>query len=251
PTSSGTEVPVAALVAAGFLDEGETLISTRASVPKKVAVLADDRLEHEDQIFGSPSAAAAYCAGTAAENGWTFWMADRDGELVSLKDIRTQYLGAAREGRDTDRHRGRYGYWSSLLELARERTQLHARVSPTKEAWIAAGAGYSGVHFMYEIRRHDGGVHLYLEHASAAVNHGIFEALARDRAAIEERFGGPLSWDAKPGRKRCSIGLLLSGGYADDVAEWPNTQSQMVDAMIRLADTLTPHLASAVASART
>jgi hypothetical protein len=162
-TPSGTTVPIAALVRAGFLEEGETLISSRANVHETVLVLADGRLECGSDTFDSPSSAAAHCAGTSAENGWTFWMADRDGELVSLKDIRTQYLGAERNGSGSDRPQARHQYWSSLLELARSKTELHARVSPTTDSWISAGAGYSGVHYIYETRQHDGGIHLYLE----------------------------------------------------------------------------------------
>ena len=250
PASSGATVPVAALVVAGFLEEGETLISARASVHDTVVVLADGRLECRSKAFDSPSSAAAHCAGTSSENGWTFWMADRDGELVSLKDIRTQYLGAERGGSGRDRHEARRLYWSSLLELAKGRTELHARVSPSTDSWISAGAGYSGVHYIYETRQHDGGVHLYLEHSSAEINHRIFDALSRHREAIEEGFGRPLSWDAKPERKRCSIGLQLDGGYADDADTWVEAQTQMIDAMIRLAEVLSPFLRSAVNSAR-
>lgn len=250
PTTSGTTVPIAELVRAGFLEEGETLIAARTSVHDTVVVLGDGRLECGAQVFDTPSPAAVHCAGTSAENGWTFWMADRDGELVSLKDIRTQYVGTEQNGAATDRHEARRRYWNALLDLARSKTDLHAGVSPSTDSWVSAGAGYSGVHYIYETRRHDGGVHLYLENPDAEVNHRIFEALAQHREAIEAAFGGPLSWDAKPGCKRCAIGASLPGGYADVSDTWPESQPRIIDAMIRLCEAMSPHLDTAVSAAR-
>jgi hypothetical protein len=90
-------------------------------------------------------------------------------------------------------------------------------VSPSPDTWISAGAGYSGVHYIYETRQHDGGAYLYLEHSSADRNRRTFDALSAHRDEIEAAFGGPLSWDARPSRKRCSIGVGLDGGYADHV----------------------------------
>jgi hypothetical protein len=38
-----------------------------------------------------------------AENGWVFWFADRDGELVPLRDIRTQFATAASAAPSSER----------------------------------------------------------------------------------------------------------------------------------------------------
>lgn len=100
---TGTSVSVAPLLEAGFVDEGETLSSARAGVRATVVVLADGRLACGPETFETPSAAAVHCAGTTAENGWTFWTAERDGERVALRDIRAQYLAAEPGGADDRR----------------------------------------------------------------------------------------------------------------------------------------------------
>ena len=101
--SDAQYVALADLIAAGYLDEGEPLVALRSSVTATATVLGDGRLEYLDEVFDSPSGAAKRAAGTVAENGWTFWFAERDGERVPLKDIRTQLVTAAADESTTGR----------------------------------------------------------------------------------------------------------------------------------------------------
>jgi hypothetical protein len=247
PSASSSDVQLATLLAAGFIEDGETLTAARAGVAATATVTGEGRLDCAGETFGTLSAAAVHAAGTKAENGWTFWLAERDGELVTLRDIRMQLAGAS--GRDADRHQMRRRYWASLLPIAGEITPLHNRVSPGPDTWIQAGAGWSGVHYIYETRQHAGGVKLYLEHRQAERNHAVFAFLHQRRDQIEERFGGPLVWNAKPDVKRCSVGVQTEVGYADPESDWPDTQRQMALTMVRLVAALEPHLAAAVESA--
>lgn len=89
--SSGEWISLAALLEAGFLEEGETLSTTRANVHWTAVVLGDGRLACRDQVFDTPTGAAKAAAEVQAINGWKFWRAERDGEFVSLDDIRSQY----------------------------------------------------------------------------------------------------------------------------------------------------------------
>jgi hypothetical protein len=220
-------------------------------VSTTAVVLADGRLECAGETFDTPSAAAKHCSGTTAENGWTFWLAERDGELISLRDIRTQFKSAGASEAETVRHQTRYRFWTGLLDVMHERgTTRFARVSPTSDGWISAGSGHSGVHYALSIRRDEGGVHLWLERPSADENRRILEALRMHQAEIEGAFGAPLLWDVKTGRKRCWISAVLGGGYVDDEVEWPASQDRMVDAMTRLEAAVSPHLDAAVVSAR-
>lgn len=224
PRAGGGGVALGKLVEAGYVEEGETLTSARKGLNATATVLADGRLESDGLTFDTPSAAATYCAGTSAENGWMFWLAERDSELIALKDIRTQFRGVGRDVDPGTRHDARYRFWSDLLEAARERTSLHAQVSPGIENWLGAGAGFSGINYLYVTKQHEAGVHLYLEGPDADFNHRVFSALLVHRDAIEGRFGTPLVWDPKEGRKKCTVGvgvgrwLPRSGA---DVADYP------------------------------
>lgn len=245
--SGASGVQLATLLAAGFLEDGEMLTAARGGITATATVTGEGKLTCGGQTFDTLSAAAVHAAGTTSENGWTFWLAERDDEQVTLKDIRTQFAGSS--GRDSDRHQMRRRYWASLLPIAAEITPLHARVSPGPDTWISTGAGWSGVHYIYETQQHTGAVRLYLEHRQGERNHAIFNHLRQHQAEIEERFGGPLVWNAKPDVKRCSIGLTTEVGYADAETDWPDAHRAMAQTMVRLVDALEPFLASAVAAA--
>jgi hypothetical protein len=83
PTGGSSSVSIADLIGSGYLEEGETLTPVRKHVATRAVILDDGRLEIDDIVFATPSAAAKHAAGTAAENGWEFWLAERGGRARS------------------------------------------------------------------------------------------------------------------------------------------------------------------------
>ena len=49
----------------------------------------------------------------------------------------------------------RFKFWSELLEKAKTKTKLHAKVSPGTGSWVSAGGGKSGLGFSYFVRLDD------------------------------------------------------------------------------------------------
>jgi hypothetical protein len=143
--------------------------------------------------------------------------------------------------RDGLRHR----FWSGLLQRARERTKLHASISPSRGNWIGTGAGRSGLAYSYSVRQHDAQVELYIDRGADAEeeNKDIFGELERSRDRIEAEFGGELSWQRLEGKRACRIAKRLEiGGYRDE-EEWPRIHEGMIDAMMRLEKALSPFVA--------
>src|SRR4051812_40227804 len=56
-----------------------------------------------------------------------------------------------------------YGFWSELLQRAKAKTPLHARISPSQGTWIGASAGISGLSFNYAFGRRTPRVELYID----------------------------------------------------------------------------------------
>ncbi|MFL5845302.1 MAG: DUF4268 domain-containing protein [Solirubrobacteraceae bacterium] len=244
--SSVLAVSLGDLIRAELIEEGESLYSRRTTVLVPAVVLGDGRLEVLEEVFDSPSSAACRAAGTKAENGWDFWAVERDGQRLALKDVRTQFMGAAGGGGSRSlapRHESRRLFWATLLDLAGDRSHPHVSVSPSTDSWLGAGSGRSGVHFLYTIRQEDSGAHLVFESSDAELNARNFEALAIEREQIESEFGGPLDWDRVEGRKRCFVGVTLEGGgYTADRDRWPEIQQAMLDAMLRLDAVFRPRI---------
>jgi len=140
------------------------------------------------------------------------------------------------------RHVLRLEFWGQLLERAKERTKLHARISPGKENWISAGAGKSGLGFNYAIRMSDAQVELYIDRGEAEENKRIFDQLLASKEQIETAFGKSLEWQRLDDRRACRIRYLLTLGGLADRDRWPEIQEAMIDAMVRLENALKPQI---------
>ncbi len=143
-----------------------------------------------------------------------------------------------------ERETVRYQFWSELLERSRQKTSLHTTISPGKGGWIGKGAGRSGLGFNYVIREHDANAELYIDRGKdrGEENRTILRALEENRTDIEERFGGPLTWESVDERRACRVvAPPTSGGYRDE-DKWPVIHEELIASMISLESALSPHI---------
>lgn len=142
----------------------------------------------------------------------------------------------------SERHHIRRDFWESLLERAKKRTPLHANLSATSDNWLAAGAGRSNLTYVYRILQYKTFVELVIDLPDAVENARILEYFHIHKDSIEEQFGAPLEWSQVEGRRKCIIAKELSGGGYRDRDNWEEIQHEMIDAMIRLEESLNPHI---------
>jgi hypothetical protein len=162
----------------------------------------------------------------------------------------TVVAGPTREARQAgeqkkelaERHILRMEFWKQLLERAKTKTQLHARIAPGIENWISASAGRSGIGFNYVIRMEDAQVEIYLDRGDAEQNKQIFDALQEHKTAVETAFGEPLEWQRLDAKRACRVRFLLTGGGLLDKQRWLEIQDQMIDAMVRLERAFRPEI---------
>jgi len=129
----------------------------------------------------------------------------------------------------------RYRFWSGLLERAKGMMQLFTNISPGRYSYISAGAGRSGLSFLYNIRKHDAMIQFYIDRGKVEENKGIFDRLDATKSTIEQDFGESLEWEHPEGKRAYGITKTITlGGYRDDEAKWPEIQDAMITAMIRL-----------------
>ena len=164
----------------------------------------------------------------------------------------TLIVGPSEEGREVgetkkelaERQVIRKHFWTQLLDRARERTQLHASISPGPYGWLGTSAGKSGMGLNYSVRQHGTTVELYIDRGKDAdeENRAIFEALAANKESIEQAFGGPLTWHPLEGKRACRIHHTAADGGWRDEEKWPEVHAAMIDAMVRLEKALRPHI---------
>ena len=145
----------------------------------------------------------------------------------------------------TERHSLRHQFWTQLLERAKEKTPLHANISPSQYSYVQTGTGRRGLTLRYITQQHTSDIDLYIDRGmdSDSENEEIFDRLEQSQAEIEEAFGEPLEWQRLEGKRACRIGRRFSlGGYQDDEERWAEIQDPMIDGMIRLEAALKPHI---------
>lgn len=143
---------------------------------------------------------------------------------------------------DSERHRIRHRFWTRLLDEASNVSKLHARISPSRDSWVNAGAGTSGIHWVYKVRKHETSVELSISQRDPQANLAVFDALASHREEIESAFGARLSWLRLEGKRVCRISYDIHEGGWRDEEKWPRAIQATVDAMIRLEAALGHHL---------
>jgi CBS domain-containing protein len=143
----------------------------------------------------------------------------------------------------TDRRVLRYQFWSQLLEKAKEKTSIHANISPSREHWASASSGLRGVSYNYVIRMQDAKIELYVDRGDQYENKRIFAELFEKRAEIEARFGDALQW-ARLDDKRASIVryVIEEFGGLRNQHLWPDLQEKMIQTMVQFSEAIQPEL---------
>ena len=147
-----------------------------------------------------------------------------------------------KDGDLAERHILRLKFWGELLEKAKTKTKLHAKVSPGIENWVSAGAGKSGLGFNYVVRMDDAQVELYIDRGEAEWNKMVFNTFLQHKVEIEELFGGPLDWQLLPDKRASRIRFVISNYGLIDQDQWDELQEQLIKSMIRMDKAFRPFI---------
>jgi hypothetical protein len=180
-------------------------------------------------------------------------------EAVRINDsppapLLTKIVGPSEEGRKigqqkeewAERDKLRHIFWEQLLIKAKNRTNLHSNISPSRDTWISTGSGLpTGLYLVYRINMHEARIELYIDRGQerAQDNIKIFNFFNNHKDDIEEQFGKSLVWDQAEGLQACRVTYhVINKGYREPEAEWPSIQDEMINAMIKLEKAFRPFI---------
>ncbi len=171
----------------------------------------------------------------------------------------TTIVGPSQEGKKigqekkdlAQRHVLCLSFWEQLLSVASAtRVRTHENRTPSKDYWLDAGAGRTGLTYTYLLWEDRTGVDLTIYTSDKDVNKHIFDQLHAHREAIDAAFGPGLVWERLEANITSRIRYSIdAGGLRSDEREWPAIQEAMVDAMGRLSKALRPHIQALQTSA--
>ena len=208
-------------------------------------IVADPRPEHVGAIswLNESSAAAFYLLKVEAiqiENSLPAPLLT----LIVGPSEESREIGDTKKGL-AERHIIRHRFWTQLLERAKEKTKLHAAISPSRYDWVGTSAGKRGLGFNYSIIQHKADVSLYIDRGKEAPddNKKIFDMLEKSKETIEADFGATLEWQRLEGRRACRIRKQIGLGGWREEDKWPEIQDAMIEAMIGLEKAFKAHIA--------
>lgn len=166
--------------------------------------------------------------------------------LFSVEVGRSQAVKeAGKEKRElAERHYERKDFWASLLERAKDKTDLFNNISPRFDAWIGIGGGRAGIAFNFTILKNEAGCEIYLDRGkdSDKLNKERFDELQKHKAEIEEKFGGELEWQRLDNRRASRIKISFKGLGLLDKERWPELQDKMIETMVRMKKVFDPYI---------
>lgn len=140
------------------------------------------------------------------------------------------------------RHHIRNEFWHQVLEsLERSGITLYSNVGPSRESWLYAGSGLSGVLYTMIINQDEVRVEFSLSRARTEENKAMFDALYQEKGQIEQAFGSALDWRRLDAKKASIIGYAKSLA-AHDRETWPEAINWLVEHLGRLHTTFAPRV---------
>src|SRR5690606_20243163 len=120
---------------------------------------------------------------------------------------------------EASRHRIRQAFWKQLLPQIKD-TRLFANVNPTKDHWLTAGAGISGLGFTFVVTKSYARIELAISTSSKEANKRYFYQLYRNKSEIEHAFGEELVWEELPDGKMSRVKAELQGVSLYNEDDW-------------------------------
>jgi hypothetical protein len=78
-------------------------------------------------------------------------------------------------------------------------------VNPSKDFWLSAGAGISGIAYTLITTKSYAAIELTINRASKEENKRLYNSIEKHRQEIEKTLGRALIWEVMPDSKMCRI----------------------------------------------
>jgi len=159
-------------------------------------------------------------------------MKDTEDYMISMADKTQEDITTQDELKA--RHYLRMDFWKLLLKEMNSKSTLFQNINPTKDNWIGAGAGMSGVGFNFSVGRNYARAEVYITRSVAEENKFVFDELHKLKETIEADFGESLEWERLDDKKASRIKSEKREVNFYDKDDWGKMIAFMVDRMIRL-----------------
>ncbi|MDP5049161.1 MAG: DUF4268 domain-containing protein [Saprospiraceae bacterium] len=149
-------------------------------------------------------------------------------QIIPIKEAEDFVISMANKSREEvgtqelikERHIVRRKFWTAYLKEINKATTLYQNVSPSKDHWISAGSGISGVTFSSVVTGDYIRIELAIQGKTQEENKAIFDALENQKDNIEAAFGNPLEWERLTDKRMSRIKYELKEVSVFNEEDW-------------------------------
>ena len=162
-------------------------------------------------------------------------------QIIPIKEAEDFVISMANKSREEvetqeqnkERHNVRRKFWTEYLKEINKTSQLYQNVSPSKDHWISAGSGISGVTYTSVVTGDYVRIELSIWGKTQTENKVFFDDLFSKQSKIEEDFGAELTWERLTDKRMSRIKYELVGVSIFNEEDWKKMIAFMVDAVPR------------------
>jgi hypothetical protein len=157
-------------------------------------------------------------------------------QIIPIKEAEDFVISMAKKSREEvgiqeelkERHVIRRKFWTTYLKEINKVSSLYQNVSPSKDHWISAGSGISGVTYASVVTGDYIRIELAIWGRTQDENKVIFDALYSKKEQIESDFGNALVWERMDNKRMSRIKFENPGVSIFNEADW----NKMIEFMV-------------------
>jgi hypothetical protein len=143
----------------------------------------------------------------------------------------------------SERREAYRAFFQSLIDELRERHNFTGARVAQPQNWCNFASGTSGTNYAASFAlRKQVRTEVYLCMPEQQTNKTIFDALEKEKVAIEAEFGEPLRWERLDERTASRISLYRPGSIDDDPDTLKEIQAWAIDCLLRFRKVFGPRL---------
>lgn len=162
-------------------------------------------------------------------------------QIIPVKEAEEYTIKMAEKAQEEqstqDELKGRYqvrmDFWKQHLLKFNAKSNLFSNISPSKDNWLTAGSGVSGVGFNFTISKSYARTEVYMSRSVAEENKFIFDKLLEYKETIEQETG-KLEWERLDDKKACRIKQELTNVNLYERDDWEKMSRYMTESMLKL-----------------
>ena len=232
--------------------EEETVAQMYFYVIKNLYEKNSQLLLSNQDLFKITRTQSDFRAGQEVVNGW-FIESNIDSnskfsilkKLLTLFEMEDELFIKYSTNSETSSEPNRFGvrkkYWHQLLPLINN-TTLFANITPSKDHWISAGAGISGITYVFVVTKSFVRIELAIVSSSKDKNKMYFKKLAQNKEKIENSFGSSLVWEELPDNKMSRIKIELQEVSLNNESDWDKMNNFFVSNISKFENAFEPFI---------